>query len=649
MYAPSDAGNTLGRPGFCRGTLCETGWVAIRLASALFSLAFLAAAATPFQPADLENWHTLSDARISPDGQLLAYIDETAGRANLRLVSLGGKPPTALGEGLWRDRSPRWSSDSSRLAWLSERGAAVRIQVRHMDSGAETVIAGLPLVPLAIAVAAEGDALAFTARVPTEVPAPAWAPPDLLPRLMRPEPHIQLFVLPSPSSAPRRLSMGDFDYPGEPAWMPDGQTVLAARADGEIYAFRLSGGEKPLSQHAGRNECPLPSPDGSKIAWLATDPQPAAYATRKLWVMNADGSRVKTLAGQLDRDATAPQWSSDSRTLYFLADDHGATRVYAARNDGSVRQLALPAPAQRLDGFSLADNGTAATVRSTATAAPEVIVFPTDRPADVRELASPNRALLTERVAGLVEEIAWPSEGQTIQAWLTRPPGFNPSQKYPLVLDIRDDPRSMCGGEFNLRAQIFAARGFVVLCANPRGTPGYGEEFGNLLRTRFPGADADDLLRGVDSVLAKGYIDSGRLHVIGGLLAAWIIGHTDRFAAAVARKPIVDWTMEAALGRDPARRVAAWMGALPWEDPDQYMKHSPLYFAGSFKTRTLVIEEGDDPQAAALYFALESRKVESALVRLPKTPQPADRVMELEAELAWLARTAPPGAGGGGR
>jgi dipeptidyl aminopeptidase/acylaminoacyl peptidase len=624
--------------------MCETGRVALRNAFVLLSMAFLSASAsTPFQPADLANWHTASDPRISPDGQMLAYVDESAGRANLRLLPLDGKPPTAIGEGPWRDRSPRWSPDSSRLAWLSERGTAVRILVRRMDSGAETVISNLlnagtssPLVPLSIALAPEGDALAFTARVPAEAPPPAWAPPALLPRLARPEAHIQLFVLVSLSSTPRRLSTGDFDYSGEPAWMPDGQTVLAARDGGEIYAFRLSGGEKALSQHPGRNECPLPSPDGSKIAWLATDPQPAGYAIRKLSVMNADGSRVKILTGLLDRDVTAPQWSSDSRTLYFLADDRGVTHAYAARNDGTVRQLA--GSPGRLAGFSLADNGRAATVRSTATAAEEVIVFPTDRPDDVRVVAAPNRALLAERPAGAVEEIAWPSDGGTIQGWLTKPPGFNPAQKYPLLVDIRDDPRSMCGGEFNPRAQIFAARGLVVLCANPRGTPGYGEVFGNLLPTRFPGGDSDDLLRGVDFALAKGYLDPRRIDLIGGLLAAWMVGHTDRFAAAVARNPIVDWTMDAALDRDPARRTAAWMASLPWDDPDQYVKHSPLYFAGSFKTPMLVIEEGDDPQAAALYFALQSRKVESALLRLAKAPETAERIVELEAELAWLAR-----------
>ncbi len=597
-----------------------------------------------FTAADLANWRTIRDPRISPDGQYLAYVEAYEGAATLRLLPLDGKPAISLGSAIGRDRSPRWSWDSSRLAWISERAGVVRIMLRRMDTGAETVISNLPTPPLAIAIAPESDALAFTARVPPDAPAPAWAPPSVLPLLAPAESHIQLFVLTSPSSTPRRLSTGNFDYPGEPAWMLDGQNVVAGRAGGQIYAFHLAGGEKPLSAHSGRNEAPLPAPDGSKIAWLATDPEPTGYAVRKLWAMNADGSRVKVLSGSLDRDVTAPQWSSDARTLYFLADDHGSTRVYAARNDGTNRPLAV-APA-RLSGFSMADNGSAVSVRAIPSSAQELVLFPTDRPANLRVVASPNRDLLAARQIGATEEVSWPSEGHTIQGWLTKPPGFDATQKYPLLLDIRDDPRTMCGGDFDLRSQILAAKGFVVLCGNPRGTPGYGEEFGNLLRTRFPGDDTDDLLRGVDFVVTKGYIDPKRLTVSGGLLAAWMIGHTDRFQAAVARHPIVDWTMDAALDRDPTRHATAWMGALPWEDPDQYVKHSPLYFAASFHTPTLVIGRGDDPQAAALYFALQSRKVESALMKVPAVPAPADGVVEMEAELAWLTRTWPqtPGA-----
>jgi acylaminoacyl-peptidase len=195
----------------------------------------------------------------------------------------------------------------------------------------------------------------------------------------------------------------------------------------------------------------------------------------------------------------------------------------------------------------------------------------------------------------------------------------------------------MFGPEFSLRAQIFAARGWVVLRVNPRGTPGYGEEFGRLLPTRYPGDDADDLLAAVDFVAGKGYIDPTRLAVDGGLVAAWILGHSDRFAAVVARRPIVDFALIAG-------RAAPWMGAMPWDDPEQYAKHSPIYFAQNWKTPTLVLAGNPDSQSDEFYFALQQRKVESVMVRVPDWSKPSARLLELQSTLGWLASVLLPAA-----
>jgi dipeptidyl aminopeptidase/acylaminoacyl peptidase len=527
-----------------------------------------------------------------------------------------------------------------------------------MDSGHETEIAS-PYPPLALAWSPDGTLLAFTAAVPV-APAPAaWAPAAILPLLRRrAASHVQIFVVPAEGGTPRQLTTGGLDHAGEPAWMPDGRSILSSAAPtpgadhalegGEIYAIRLAdGASKQLTRRPGPDELPVPSPDGGRIAWVGRDAAPQSYVTTKLYVMNADGSRVKVLAGTLDRDVRRPQWSSDSRTVYFLADDHGATHVYAGRSDGSVRQVT--STLQRLRGFSLADNGRAVTVRSTsaaaneAAAASEAIAFPVDRPGDPVRLAAPNETLLAARQIGRAEEIQFPSEGKTIQAWVTLPPAFDAARKYPLLVDIQDAiqdrRRGMCGPEFRLRSQIFAAHGYVVLCANPRGTPGYGEEFGNLIHSRYPGDDFDDLMRAVDAVIAKGYVDPKRLTVVGGLLAAWAIGHTPRFAAAVVRRPITDWVADVALDPDGYYRAAAWMGAMPWDNPEQYVKHSPIFFAQNFKTPALVIAGDHDPESDELYFALQARKVESDLLRL-HADKPSHAVLELEATLGWLGRFA---------
>jgi len=600
-----------------------------------------ARAAGPWDTRDLWNWRTASEAQISPDGQWVVYAegwndrDANATRSNLWAVSIDGKKRVRVTDGAWRDRSPRWSPDGTRIAWIQESGNAAEIRATRLEVHDELRVAAGEIGSFAWA--PDGRWIAFTIRLPGRRGPPAWAPLSIVPWLQRDkQDRMQWFVAPASGGTARQMADSDVDAIGEPAWMPGGQAIISAASDGEIYAIRVAdGGVRRLTAEGRRAGNPVVSPDGARIAYLSTDARPRSYAIRELRVMNADGSRGRVLAGSLDRDATDPQWSSDSRTVYFTADDRGATHVYAARNDGSVRQATRGA--ERLRGFSLAANGRAASVRSTAAKATEVVTFAVDVASTAAVLAAPNAALLAERETGAVEEFAFPSEGKSIQGWMLKPPGFDASRKYPLLLDIQDAPRRMYGEEFSLRGQIYAAQGYVVLHINPRGTPGYGEEFGLLLPTRFPGDDADDLLRGVDFATAKDYVDARRMAVSGGLLAAWIIGHTNRFAAAVARHPIADWTVDVATAPDGARRAAAWMSALPWDDPDQYTKHSPIYFAQNFQTPTLVLAGDRDPEAEELYFALQSRKVEAALIRLPEG-RPGSRVLGMEAALAWVGK-----------
>jgi len=579
-------------------------------------------------------WRSAGDPRITASGDWVAYVESWNDRgsdaefSNLWAVSSNGKTRRQLTQGSWRDRLPRWSPDDTRIAWISDRGGRAQVWVRKLESGPEIQVTNAERPPLSLAWSPDGESIAFTALVPSQMNAPAWAPEAIVPRLGRlREGYVRLFVVAASGGAARQISSGDLDgdfgIVGEPAWMPDGRSILAARDDGEIYSIRVADGTvKQLTRQGGRNEHPVPSSDGNRIAWLACERKAQSYAVRKVWVMNADGSRARVLSGSLDRDATEPQWSSESRTVYFLADDRGSTHVYAARNDGTVRQAT--SAAERLRGFSLADSGRAATVRATSSEGGAVYTFTVDRVSQPAVLAAPNEHLLAEREIAPAEAIEYASDGNTVQGWVVRPPDFDAAKKYPLLLDItderRDDPRAMYGVDFSLRAQIFAARGWVVLCVNPRGTPGYGEVFGNLLRTRDPGDDFDDLMRGVDFVAAKGYVDTNRLAVAGGLVAAWAIGHTDRFRAAV-------------VARLPGDRLGP-----RWEDPDLYVKHTPVFFAREFRTPTLVLADDGDREGEELYRALQSRKVESALVRMGPVEKPGERVLEMEAILGWLKR-----------
>ena len=624
----------------------------------LFFVAACSPAGQPFTPGDWWDFRDISAPRINAEGTSVVYVeswnlrDGDRASSNLWTVSMtagAGVAPRRLTDGPWRDRSPAWSPDGAAIAFLSDRDGTPQIWVRRLDSHADRRITSLEAPPLTVAWSPDGASLAFTARVTGPRPA-AWAPAAILP-FLRPVDRVQLLVIPAAGGTPRALPLGDprgdLDIRGEPAWMPDAKAILVsagappdaahALVGPELYAVPTAGGApRQITRHAGPDEAPVPSPDGGRIAWLAREPKAQSYVTTRLYVANADGSRAKVLAGALDRDASLPQWSNESRTVYFLADDRGATHVYAARNNGSVRQVTKAA--ERLRGFSLADNGRAVTVRETSSASAELVMFPVDLPAKPVLLAAANAALLASRDAGAIEEIQYDSGGKTIQGWIVKPAAFDAARKYPLLLQVDDAPRRMCGGEFRLPAQIFAARGFVVLCANPRGTPGYGEEFGNLIRSRFPGDDFDDLMGGVDHLIAQGYIDPARLSISGGLLAAWAIGHTDRFRAAVVRHAVADWLTDVAHAPDGIQRAAAWMGAMPWDDPEQYVQHSPVYFAGNFRTPTLVLAADTDPGAEELYFALQARKVDSALVRLGEEGRPSRVILEWEAMLGWLEK-----------
>jgi dipeptidyl aminopeptidase/acylaminoacyl peptidase len=598
----------------------------------------LAAQPRPWTPSDLWEQREIRDVRIDPEGARVIYVERRADResnawvSRLWLAASGAAPRPLTPEG-GVHTTPRWSPDASRIAFLSERSGESELSVLQLAGAAPTRLILPPgVTPLAFCWSPDGRTIAYTARTAEPQPGAAWAPPALLPQLRAR--HTRLYLIPAAGGESRAVPLGSLEPVGGPAWMPDGRSLLLSLAapfdsahplEGpEIYSLRLPDFTlRRLTTHPGPDLDPVPSPDGSRIAWIARDATPQHYVTAKLWVANPDGSRARILAGALDRDPLQPAWSNDSRTVYFLALDRGESRVFAARNDGSVRTVLSAA---RLSHFTLADNGRAAAVRGDG----ELIGFPVDLP------GTPT-VLIPARSAASAEAFEYRSGPRAIQAWLLRPPDFDAARKYPLLLDIDDAPRRMCGPEFSLRGQVFAAAGFLVLCANARGAPGYGEAFTNLIRSGFPGDDYDDWMAGLDAVAARPYVDSTRLAIGGGISAAWAIGHTERFYAAIARRPLVDFTLDITTAPDGRSRVAAWMGAMPWADQEQYWKRSPLSASDRFRTPTLILAPEHDAAAQELHFALRAKNVETALIRLDPD-RPADQVLEWEAQIAWLRR-----------
>ena len=269
-------------------------------------------------------------------------------------------------------------------------------------------------------------------------------------------------------------------------------------------------------------------------------------------------------------------------------------------------------------------------------------------------LTNLNDDLLAHKTLGEVEEITWTSSvgNLEVQGWIVTPPDFDAEKDYPLILEIHGGPFTAYGPHFSVETQLYAAAGYVVLYTNPRGSTSYGYDFANEIHHNYPGQDYDDLMSGVDAVIARGYVDEKQLFVTGGsgggVLSAWIIGNTDRFAAAVVAKPVINWISEALYSDISTMVPAYWFEKYPWEDPQEYWRRSPLSLVGNVSTPTMLMAGESDhrtpiPESEQYYQALKLRKIDSALVRVPESShgiatRPSNQIAKVDNILAWFAR-----------
>jgi acylaminoacyl-peptidase len=255
-----------------------------------------------------------------------------------------------------------------------------------------------------------------------------------------------------------------------------------------------------------------------------------------------------------------------------------------------------------------------------------------------------------------VEHVTWRSshDEREIEGWVAYPPDYEAGRRYPLILEIHGGPYAAYGPNFAPEIQRFAAEGFVVLYANPRGSTSYGADFAQEIQSAYPGNDYDDLMSGVDALIESGVADPEQLYVTGGsgggVLSAWIVGRTDRFRAAVVVKPVINW-LSFVLTSDlyPFFRMA-WFTEDPWVDPEQYWERSPLSLVGNVVTPTAVMTGESDhrtpiSESEQYYQALKLRKVDTALIRVPGAPhfiarRPSHMIAKTDNIVAWFRRYA---------
>jgi dipeptidyl aminopeptidase/acylaminoacyl peptidase len=647
-----------------------------------------------FVQEDVFNLELVNDPQVAPDGKRVVYVRTSMDimkdqpRANLWIINADGTENRPLLSSRQSYSSPRWSPDGKRLAYISGAEGSPQMYVRWMDTGQTALITNLQKGPGSLTWSPDGQWIAFTMFVPKEkeplAKPPAkpegaeWAPPvkviDTVVYRADGEGFLEsgythVFVVPAEGGTPRQLTQGDFDNGGRLSWTPDSRRIVFAAnrapdweyqpVESEVFSVDVDTGElKQLTSRNGPDYGADVSPDGKHVAYIGFDDHEQGYQVSQLYLMNMDGSGAKQWVTGLDRDVDNVHWDGAGRGVYFQYDDHGVRKIGYVSMEGRMRVVAEALGGNDLGrpytsgAYTVAKNDTLAFTINTSHRPAELAVS-SGRGA-ARQLTHLNEDLFGHKTLGDVRKITWKSshDGREIEGWVVTPPEFDATKKYPLILEIHGGPFAAYGPNFAAELQLYAAAGYMVLYANPRGSTSYGEEFGNLIHHAYPGNDYDDLMSGMDAVIAEGNVDSDNMFVTGGsgggVLTAWIVGRTNRFRAAVVAKPVINWTSFVLTSDATNFFYKYWFPAFPWDDQEQYWKRSPLSQAGNVTTPTMLLTGEADQrtpisESEQFYQALKLRKVEAVMVRVPEAShelvgRPSNLIAKVANILAWFEK-----------
>ena len=663
---------------------------------------------------DLFRFAWIADPGISPDGSTVAFVRVTVNEKENRYESSigavpvdGSSAPRRLTSGI-RDTGPRWSPDGKRLAFVRSidkdgKAQPPQIYVLPIDGGEARPLTDNPRGASNPTWSPDGKTIAFNASTGPDAPKvndresdvkvvtsavyrengnPGWVDVDH---------HTHVFTIRVPDDsmdkpAARQLTDGEFDERGM-AWAPDGSRIYFTstrvaepyytEAGAELYSVASGGGEVTRVTGIEGNIASLSvSPDGKRIAFIGElrGTPIRSYSQPDLWVTDAaPGSAARNLTSDYDYDIgggiggdqAAPRgqnrkpivWSADGSSLLVVAAEKGSAnlkRITVAT--GKVD--AVTGGLHDVVAYSATPDGTkiAATLSTQTNIGDIFMLSPatSTQRAPVR-ITHVNDELFNELRQSEPEEIWYKSfDGKNIQGWILKPPDFDPSKKYPLILEIHGGPHGAYGNTYTHEFQWMAAKGYVVLFTNPRGSTSYGQDFGNIIQFHYPGDDYKDLMAGVDEVLKKGYVDASRLGVTGGsgggLLTNWTITQTQRFKAAVAQRDIADWygfwfTADFTLFQP------TWFRKAPWEDPQDFAARSPITHVANVTTPTMFVLGDQDYRTPPsdggeqMFRALKYRKIPTVMVRFPRethelsrSGEPWHRVERLQQIVGWMDR-----------
>ena len=657
------------------------------------SLSLAAQQKTPFSNLDVFELEWVTDPQISPDGMQVVYVrngmdimtDKRMSR--LWMVNADGSEHVKLSEREMNESSPRWSPDGSRIAFTSSTEHGTEIYLYWIKSGKTSRLTHLLRSPSGLSWSPDGTHLAFSMLAPQkplrlvkppEKPQGAtWADPPRMTARLKYEADgsgylergfNHLFILPADGGTPRQVTDGDFQHTGRPQWSADGLTLYFSSnrnpdweydyRNREIYSVSLTDGKiSVLTKRNGPDTEPVISPDGSSIAYLSYEDKIQTYQIRELWIMNNDGSGKRQIKTGLDRNISRITWDAEGTGLYYQYDDSGDSKIGYTSIEGRTSLLATNLGGTAIGrpygggSFSVSRSGPMAFTHTDPYHPAELALLRRGEqmPSLITGL---NQDLLPYRDLAKVEDIWYKSsvDGRAIQGWIAYPPGYDADQAYPLIVENHGGPISNYGARFSPEIQLYAAAGYVVFYPNPRGSTGYGEEFGNLLYHNYPGEDYQDVMDGVDELIRRGITAEDRLYVTGGsaggIMTAWIIGKNNRFEAAAVVKPVMNWISKTLTADNYYGYAHYRYPGQPWENFDEYWKFSPISLVGNVETPTLVMVGTADmrtplSESKQLYSALKLRQVETVLIELPGAwhniaKRPSQLIAKVDHVVAWF-------------
>ena len=646
-----------------------------------------------FRSIDVFDLEYATSPAVSPDGKRVVYVRRSndimsdGTLSNLWVAAADGSSNRPLLSGKKAYYSPKWSPDGTRLAYVSNAEGRPQLYVRWMDTGQTALVTNLQARPSSVTWSPDGKTIAFTMSVPEKgkpltVKMPAkpkgakWSQPVRYVSKARYqadgrgilEPaYTHVFVVPSDGGTARQLSSGNYHHRGALSFTKDGSEVLvsANRSDNweyearesDIYAISMSGDVRQITSAPGAEFSPAVSPNGKRIAYIKMDDEKLAYRNRRLHVMNMDGSGDKSLSEHIDRSLGSITWDSRSNGLYYQMVDRGVTQVGYTNLAAKHKTVATGLGGTSLgrpysSGAYDANGGTVAFTKGSSI-----------RPADLhvthkgktRQVTALNEDLLAHKTLAELQTFTYASsiDGEEIEGWYLTPPNFDPSKKYPLILEIHGGPHASYGPHFSAEMQRMAAEGYVVFYDNHRGSTSYGERFALLLQNKYSSEyDFADHMSGVDAMIAKGFIDDDQLYITGGsaggIASAYAIGLTDRFRAAAVAKPVINWISKVLTADSGLGQIPFQFPGVPWEHMEHYWKRSPLSLVGNVTTPTLLITGENDKrtpisETEQFYQALKLLKVDTIMVRVPDSPhgiagRPSRLIAKVENILAWFEK-----------